>query len=621
MSSRPFLAVPILLLWACSPRDGGEPPISAFVMDLHTTHEKDGLPVIELDHANAIDSGFVIPSERQAPDGYFDVSFLLKDPEGQRYRYAVFYQNTTYAFPLRNEQGEAHPLAGENFYGSWDDLREPFHLSAAASSEGLLVRDRIRIMGDPREEERFVVDGVRQRWARNPRVGRYAFLLVAMPEQVFSSADLPDHAKDIRIRKEGTHVNPFWYYLHGPGSTDERITVILSEQELKVIDRPDLGAGIHIPPMEGITKDAFSAQCGESEVLRREAPFEQFIHYVDASTRFRNIPLIADVQGNAYTPADHDHHRAFFPDALLLDTRPMTTTAPCATVYSDPERRSIRMHNPAATFGNERKENVGVRSRNGLLYGRHLVKCKLTRLLNDSDMWVGLTNAIWLIYQGAPGNQRRICTKDGYMASYWGGSGDERVPQVDYAEIDFEILKTPAYCPDRTFPPLQAQPWADPGDRNAWLRDHRGTRPGMITVACTNWDMACHDPVDFNVGCHPVTYSGQQFVNHRWDHDYRAITQKSESPDAELFGGEAYWFEIDWRPTEIFWRIGPDLEHMRLVGYMNDKVTSIPDVQMELIVTQEFHNTKWWPGTPYEQGYIPFPAKDLVGEVLEVIIE
>jgi len=42
---------------------------------------------------------------------------------------------------------------------------------------------------------------------------------------------------------------------------------------------------------------------------------------------------------------------------------------------------------------------------------------------------------------------------------------------------------------------------------------------------------------------------------------------------------------------------------------------------MHLIVTQEWHNTRWWPGTPFDQGYIPFPAKDLVGEVQEVIID
>ncbi|MBL8012010.1 MAG: hypothetical protein JNJ64_15495, partial [Flavobacteriales bacterium] len=81
------------------------------------------------------------------------------------------------------------------------------------------------------------------------------------------------------------------------------------------------------------------------------------------------------------------------------------------------------------------------------------------------------------------------------------------------------------------------------------------------------------------------------------------------------------WFEIDWRPQEIFWRIGPDLEHLRTVAYMNNTVTEVSNVQMHLIVTQEWHNTRWWPGTPFDQGYIPFPAKDLVGEVQEVIID
>lgn len=133
--------------------------------------------------------------------------------------------------------------------------------------------------------------------------------------------------------------------------------------------------------------------------------------------------------------------------------------------------------------------------------------------------------------------------------------------------------------------------------------------------------MACHDPERFDVGCHPLVWGDSTFLNHRWDHDYRAVTQKSDALDKELFDGEHYWFEIDWRPTEIIWRIGPDPDHMRVVGYMNDQVTSIPNVQMQLIVTQEFHNTKWWPGSPFDQGFVPFPAKDYVGRILEVVIE
>lgn len=60
---------------------------------------------------------------------------------------------------------------------------------------------------------------------------------------------------------------------------------------------------------------------------------------------------------------------------------------------------------------------------------------------------------------------------------------------------------------------------------------------------------------------------------------------------------------------------------MRVVGYMNDKVTTIPNNQMTLIITQEYHNTKWWPGSPYTQENIPFPSKDLIGEIYELVIE
>jgi hypothetical protein len=70
----------------------------------------------------------------------------------------------------------------------------------------------------------------------------------------------------------------------------------------------------------------------------------------------------------------------------------------------------------------------------------------------------GLTNAIWLIYQGAPGNHRRTCSQ-GWISwpTYYGGDAVTSVCRsVDYAEIDFEILKTPLYCPDATFPPLAA---------------------------------------------------------------------------------------------------------------------------------------------------------------------
>lgn len=624
---KPWLLLLLVLAAGCAkPRKTG----SAFAEDFKvlgnwTQKDAQGVKLIAMDYTDAIDSGFAIPSVHQTEGGRFTLSFTVTDLDdrGRAFRYKLYYRNESYKMRDSLSGDRMDPLAEENFYGSWESAAEGFRTTPPTSGlDPLMVTDHFRIIGDPREEQRFVVEGQRKRWARNPRVGTYAFLLVVVPEDAYATAAIPDAVARIGERQDGHFIDPFWYFLHGPGSRSPKVQVLQAGEQLRVIARPPLGVGIYVEEQDGLSTAAFNNTCGHSEELRKQAPFEQFIHYVDASTRFANIPLIADVLGNAYTPDDHDFNRAFFPENRMVSLCPMTTKLPCETVRSNAAENTIEIHNPASVPGNLRKENVGVRSRHGLLYGKYSVKCKLTPLLNDSDMWNGLTNAIWLIYQGAPGNYRRICAKDGYMENYWGGAQDKRVPQVAYAEIDFEILKTPLYCPDVTFPPLAPQQVAMPGRRANWQQPaDRGIPKGMITVACTNWDMACHQPVNFAAGCNDIAHDGQVFSSHRWDDNYRALTQKRFEPDAELFRGDHYWFQIDWRPDEIIWRIGPELDQLREVGYMDSTVTSISNVQMLLIVTQEFHNTKWWPGSPYQQGYIPFAAKDYKGVIQEVIIE
>jgi len=221
-------------------------------------------------------------------------------------------------------------------------------------------------------------------------------------------------------------------------------------------------------------------------------------------------------------------------------------------------------------------------------------------------------------------NQRRICSKEGYLETYWGGPQDKRVPSVSYSEIDFEILKTIPYCPPHAFPPAYLPARQNKNDIFNWhkaLPEEVESQKEDIVVACTNWDMACWEPDNFGVGCQPITYKGQDFYSHRWDHWYRAITQKSLEKDKELFGSNYYYFQIEWNPTEIIWRIGPKKDKMRVVGYVNNTITSIPNNQMLLIITQEFHNSKWWVGAPFQQEYIPFPAEDIKGEIFEITIE
>jgi hypothetical protein len=338
-----------------------------------------------------------------------------------------------------------------------------------------------------------------------------------------------------------------------------------------------------------------------------------------------NIPVIADILKDNYSKMDYNWNRSFYSKEELIPTILQTSKHPCATVFSDPIEKKIIIKNPKTEFGEWKKESVGIITRHGFTYGKYRVKVKLTELLNKNNVWNGLTNAIWLITQGGgEWNFRRNCNKDGYMATYWGGPNDKRIPAVDYSEIDFEILKTPPYCPDNVFPPVFKNSGDNAKNNSSWnvpFPEEITNSDGSIIVACTNWDMACHEPKNFGVGCHPVPYQNQIFEAHRWDHNYRALTEKKEESDDELFGGDYYYFEIDWRPTEIIWRIGSEPNKMRVVGYMNDQVTSIPNNQMLLIITQEYHNTKWWPGAPYSQDNLPFPLNDIPGEIYDLTIE
>jgi hypothetical protein len=304
---------------------------------------------------------------------------------------------------------------------------------------------------------------------------------------------------------------------------------------------------------------------------------------------------------------------------------PSVSKEPCKTVSSDPVNHKILIKNPGCEYGKWAKENVGVRSRHGFTYGKWTVKAKLTELLNRNNLWNGLTNAIWLITQDeGKWNFRRDCNKEGYMANYYGGQQDKRVKSMGYSEIDFEILKTVPYCPSYLLPPAYNYGIDDQdhlGNWNVPFPDEILADDDKIQVCCTNWDLACWEPSDFKDGCQTIAYKGQTFWAHRWDKTYRAITEKTPESDDELFGSPFFYFQIDWEPTEIIWRIGPSKDKLRVVGYVNSTNTSIPNNQMLMIITQEFHNTRWWVGSAYQQDNIPFPENDITGEIYELTIE
>jgi len=610
-------------------------PFSNWQFDLNG--KKTGNPltnkVIYLDYSEAKEKGFIIPTVRQVEGGFFQFEFQLKNTgkAPQKFFYKIYYQNESYKFPERDEidSTKQNENCWENFYGSWEEVAKTFAETEIISPDNSFhkITDRFRILGNPRDEQRYYMTEHNDRWKRNPRVGDYSFLLVVTNPENIRQNIIPEYIQNIGLKKNLTFINPFFYFLFGEGKTIKNTIIQLFPFSLKVIARPDLGGGIYINP-SNFPKDVTIKTvglCGQDSSLYRTASFEQFIHYVDPSTKMNHIPVIEDVLEDNYSRMDYNWNKQFYRKEELIAITATTTTKPCETVISDPLNHKIMIRNPKAEFGNWQKQNVGVITRHGLTYGKWTVKCKLTEILNKNNMWNGITNAIWMIAQEqAEWNHRRDCNNAGYYANYYGGQQDKRVKNVGYSEIDFEILKTVPYCPSWQLPPAYNQGISDQYNLENWnvpFPEEILADDDKIVVACTNWDMACWQPVDFHEGCWPVMYHDQTFWAHRWDKSYRALTEKVEERDDELFGSQYYYFQIDWRPTEIIWKIGPSKEKLRVVGYMDFKVTSIPNNQMLMIITQEFHNTKWWIGSPYSQDNIPFPKNDLLGEIYELTIE
>jgi hypothetical protein len=589
---------------------------------------------ILLDYSDAFTNGFIIPTLNQVTEGEFVFTFSVKNTgsSSKKFFYKIYYQNESYKFPECDESDSArqHIYAWENFYGSWEDVKKTFAETPdiPADEKFHKISDRFRIVGNPRDEKRYYSDNNNNRWKRNPRVGKYRFMLVVTSEENIRKNIIPGNIADISQGDENDFINPFFYFLYGPGKKLENTVALISPSQLKVIARPDPGAGIYIKPFYfKAERDGkyFCKTCGMDSSLYRNAPYEQFIHFIDASTKMNNIPVIADVLKDNYSMMDYNWNKQFYRKDELVSITASTTNFPCQTVACDPDNHKISIKNPGTTFGKWEKQNVGIITRHGFTYGKWTVKAKLSEIINKNNMWNGLTNAIWLISQEqSEWNHRRDCTKEGYMENYYGGKQDKRVRTVGYSEIDFEILKTVPYCPSYILPPDYDNGIPDDKDLVKWnipFPDDIVNNSGEVQVACTNWDMACWEPRDFSDGCKTISHDGKTFWAHRWDKGYRALTEKTPELDDELFGSEYYYFQIDWQPTQIIWRIGPSKEKLRVVGYEDYTITSVPNNQMLLIITQEFHNTKWWIGSPFSQDNIPFPKNDIPGEVYEMTIE
>ena len=612
---------------------------------------------LDMDLRNVVNEGIVIPSDSQCDEPGFAFTFNAK--KGQYYK--IYYQNESYKF------GDNDSLSNENFYGSWEDVSVGFK----KVEESGMVTDYLRIVGNPRDEKKYYgadltknnfnkesVDNVirsikntpewfasvkekainngndldeqlyldaiwiindnknrgdvNNRFKRNPRVGEYSFMLVVCDEDAMNQ--IPDYIQNISLTDEnGAYVNPYSYFSK---NKNKEIEVIVSDKRLKTraVITPEYGVFLDETQIKtnDYTVDNSNPKCSDSEEMYSNALYKQFLSHVSQQYTLRNIPLIKDVvsDDDPYTMKEYEEARSKYDSAQLQYNYPFVTDCLGSTVKLNDDN-SISLINPGNDDLNDlQKESTGIMTRVGFTYGKFRGKIKFPVMLNEENIWNGLTYAFWLIYQDEhPWNNRRTSTAGGgYVDKNDDSENPVRRHDYHYSEIDIEIVKASRYWPDFYYTENENIATENPMNNNE------------IMYCCTNWDLATKEPVKFASGINKIPYKSKTYEAMRWYDLYKALTIKSPISN-DAFKEDYYYYEIEWRPNEIIWRVGPSEDKMQLVGYMNDEYTAIPNNQMLCIVTQEYHYSEWWPPIVFEQGLIPYNKSDIEGRVYEIVVE
>ncbi|HET6245529.1 MAG: hypothetical protein H0V01_03590 [Bacteroidetes bacterium] len=623
--------------------------------------------VIQADLSGVVTNGIEIPTERQTASGNFDISFEVKGSKGQNYFYKIYYQNESYKFPeIADTAQNYNAFADENFYGSWNDPSIGFKKVPAID---FTINESIKIIGNPRDEKKYygipfqktyyseediqaVGKNIREtqdwfaaivskaeknklsieeqllfdakwvlknetrgehennRWKRNPRMGTYSLMVVVTTEEEL--AKIPKHIQFINeLSDSGIFVSPYYFFKYkiNPDSFPDT-KVFIDSSFVRVQASMDVAGGICANPLEYPSSEKMPDEkaCGWNKDLFNNAHFGQFFSSLNKNFHLNTIPLIQDVNDSSYTKDEYDSAIKKYSEKQFKKDYIRSTENPCKYVRYNENKKAIEIVNPGNDkLADAHKVNMGIKTRIGFTYGKITAKIKFPELINKHNVWNGLTNAFWLIYQDEQEwNNRRVC-KTGYSKKGETINDAPRISQTNYSEIDFEIVKTSPKWPI--------------GYYKGRINEKDESQSDDIIVGCTNWDLTCKDCKTYTWGIDTVEYENKTFETMRWDSHYQALTTRTAAKDNDLFKSPYYYYQFEWTPNHIIWRIGPEKDKLSVVGYMNSDITSIPNNQMIAVITQEYHLSEWWPPITFKQEFIPFPKNDIIGEVYELTIE
>lgn len=618
--------------------------------------------VYNINNNDIVLNGIVFPNKNIQSDSsivhsiYF--RFTLNPTTNETYYYKIFYQNESYKF------AETDSLSYENFYGSWYDS---IGFKKIMSRE---VVDSFYITGNPRFEGRFFGAGIDEmyihsdsiqkiinniksdndwrksveekalnnsltfdeqaymdaiwvlkdkrnkgncnhRWKRNPRMGKYSALLVVCTESALKQ--IPDYIQYIfKTNEKGVFVNPYSYFLYGDGKNIKGVSIYFDSVlvQLKLTLLPGNGIFVDrakVPANTAIVEDSL---CGTSYALYRTALFEHFFSHENRNFKLNTIPVLVDWEKEPFRLSDYEHFKKLYADTnKRISSWIKNTTCACANVVDKKDYIEI-FNPPSASIKEAAKLNVGVQTRVGFTYGKVTAKVKFSNMLNPYNIWNGITHAIWLITQDLHEWNHRRYSRTGYTPK--GNPKGIRTHYTAYSEIDFEIVKASPYWPSQYYKKTSLKKLS---------KLYNGQQDDTIIIALTNWDLASKDPSKFNYPIQYIHHGNKKYEALRWDEFYQALTSRFPVAHNDIFSKEYYFFQIEWKPTEIIWRIGPSKDQLYEIGYMSHENTSIPNNQMVLVINQEYHLSEWWPDPVFEQDFIPFLKNKHVGKIYEITIE
>ena len=625
--------------------------------------------VIQVDLTEAIYKGIEIPTRKQILSGNFKITFSIKGNNSKKYFYKIFYQNESYKLPENLDTTKQYNLlASENFYGSWEDASVGFK---TVSNIDEVISDSIKIIGNPRDEKKYfgadfeksffnedsiskqaqaiknnqewyvaieakaknnkvsaeeqlILDAKwvlrnnngkadkNNRWKRNPRMGRYSLMIVVTTEEDLDK--IPKYIQHInQTADSGIFVSPYYFFLNKINSDSFPDTkVFLDTAFITVSASLNLASGIYANGLEypGSEKIPSSGTCGWNKDLYLNANFSQFFSTLQKDFHLNTIPLVKDVNDSSYTLEEYNQSIKKYSEKDLQKDYIRNTENPCGHVKYNENKKAIEIINPGNNnLTDAHKSNMGIKTRIGFTYGKITAKIKFPELINKYNVWNGLTNAFWLLFQEESEWNYRRASKTGYTAKGDNRNDAPRSPNTYYSEIDFEMVKTNHYWPAQQYVKIITPPTED------------AQKTDDIIVACTNWDLTSRDCKNYTTGVDVIHYKENLFETNRWDTWYQALTTRTPEKDDELFKSTYYYYQFEWTPEYIIWRVGSEKNKLRVVGYMDNTVTSVPNNQMIAVITQEYHLSEWWPPIPFKQEYIPFPKNNITGELYELTIE